>query len=69
MASPFTIYFYDVYGPGLDWLEESSVTSWTTQFFIPDLLEANKPSMIVVFETSCMILFYAGSLGFALGAF
>jgi len=33
------------------------------------LLEANKPSVIVVFETSGMIFFYAGSLGFTLGAF
>lgn len=69
MASPFSIYFYGVYGPGLDWLEESSLTSWTTRFFFPHLLEANKPSVIVVFETSGMILFYTGSLGFALGAF
>ena len=56
-------------GPVLDWLEESSLTSWTTRFFFPHLLEANKPSVIVVFETSDMILFYTGSLGFALGAF
>ena len=69
MASPFSIYFYGVYGPGLDWLEESSLTSWTTRFFFPQLLESNKPSMIVVFETSGMILFDTGSLGFALGAF
>ena len=69
MASPFSIYFYGVYGPGLDWLEESSLTSWTTRFFFPQLLESNKPSVIVVFETSGMILFYTGSLGFALGAF
>ena len=69
MASPFSIYLYGVYGPGLDWLEESSLTSWTTRFFFPHLLEANKPSVIVVFETSGMILFYTGSLGFALGAF
>ena len=69
VASPFSIYFYGVYGPGLDWLEESSLTSWTTRFFFPQLLESNKPSVIVVFETSGMILFYTGSLGFALGAF
>jgi len=53
----------------LDWLEESSLTSWTTRFFFPHLLEANKPSVIVVFDTSGMILFYTGSLGFTLGAF
>ena len=37
--------------------------------FLSSFVEANKPSVIVVFETSGMILFYTGSLGFALGAF
>jgi protein-S-isoprenylcysteine O-methyltransferase Ste14 len=69
MASPFAIYFYGVYEPGLDWLQGSSVISWTTQFSLPHLLEANKSNVIVVFETSGIILFFVGILGFALGAF
>ena len=69
MASPFAIYFYGVYGPGLDWLQGSSVTSWTIQFFLPHLVEASKSTVIAVFETSGMILFFAGILGFAVGAF
>ena len=28
MASPFAAYLYAVYGPGLDWLQASSATSW-----------------------------------------
>jgi protein-S-isoprenylcysteine O-methyltransferase Ste14 len=69
MASPFAIYFFGVYGPGLDWHEESSVTSWTIHFFLPHLLEASKSNVIVVFETSGIILFFAGIRGLALGAF
>ena len=68
MASQVIIYFYGVYRPGLNWLQGSSVTGWTTQFF-PNFLEAKKSNLIVVFETSGIILFFAGSLGFALGAF
>ena len=68
MASQFVIYFYGVYGPGSNWLQGSSVTDWTAQFF-PNLLEAKKSNLIVVFETSGIILFFAGSLGFALGTF
>lgn len=35
MATPFAIYFYSAYLPGLDLLNRSSWTAWMTTFFLP----------------------------------
>ena len=69
MASPFAIYFYGVYGPGLSWLQASDYTSWTIQFFLPHLVEASNSPFISVFETAGYIMFLGGLIGFAIGAF
>ena len=69
MVSPFAIYFHGVLGLDLDWIQGSSVSTWTIQFFLPNLLEASKSNVIEVLETSDMNLIFAGILGFALGAF
>ena len=45
------------------------MSTWTIQFFLPNLLEASKSNVIEVLETSDMNLIFAGILGFALGAF
>lgn len=41
MISPFAIYFYSVYGPILDFLAASPLTSWTTEFFLPHMVFPN----------------------------
>ena len=69
MVSPFAIYFHGVLGLDLDWIQGSSVSTWTIQFFRPNLLETSKSNVIEVLETSDIILIFAGILDFALGAF
>jgi protein-S-isoprenylcysteine O-methyltransferase Ste14 len=69
MASPFAAYFYAVYGPGLDVLQSTGLTNWTVQFFLPHALEATTSPIIPVLEPLGIVLFFAGLIGFAVGAF
>lgn len=41
MISPFALYFYSVYGPILNFLSASPLTSWTTEFFLPHMVFPN----------------------------
>ncbi|NIO05442.1 MAG: DUF1295 domain-containing protein [Proteobacteria bacterium] len=56
MASPFAIYFYSVYGPGLRFLNANPVMAWLSSFFLPH----------IVFETSSVWLNLRDVLGAAL---
>jgi protein-S-isoprenylcysteine O-methyltransferase Ste14 len=56
MASPFAIYFYSVYGPGLNFLNANPVMAWLSSFFLPH----------IVFETSSGLLNLRNVLGAAL---
>lgn len=38
MISPFALYFYSVYGPVLNFLFSSPLTSWTAEFFLPHMI-------------------------------
>lgn len=67
MASPFGVYFYAVYGPGLDWLEGAGSTRWIIQFFLPHLVEETRSFPVNVHATIGMALFSTGLAGFALG--
>ena len=35
MASPFALYFYSLYRPGLTFLEKIPAIAWITGFFLP----------------------------------
>jgi protein-S-isoprenylcysteine O-methyltransferase Ste14 len=37
MISPFGIYYYSVYGSGLDWLNAHALTAWLCAFFLPHI--------------------------------
>ena len=69
MASPFGVYLYAVYGPGLDWLEASGSTSWLIQFFLPHLVEETSSVLVDVHEPVGAVLFAGGLAGFAIGVF
>ncbi len=56
MASPFAIYFYSVYGPGLRFLNANPVMAWLSSFFLPH----------IVFETSSLWLNLRDVFGAAL---
>lgn len=46
MASPFAIYFYSVYKPGLEFFNKFPILSWVTQFFLPHIAEDTKSPVI-----------------------
>ncbi len=43
MATPFAVYFYSAYLPGLDALNRSQWTSWMTAFFLPHFAPTTSP--------------------------
>ena len=67
MASPFAVYFYAAYGPGLDWLQASGPTSWIIQFFMPHLVAETHSVLIDVHELVGRVLLIGGLAGFAIG--
>jgi hypothetical protein len=46
MASPFAIYFYSVYGPGLSFINNTPALAWLSSVFLPH----------IVVETSSVLL-------------
>ncbi len=58
MISPFAIYYYSVYGRGLNFLNNSPVTSWLTGFFLPHIA-----------KTSFFVLNIYKDIGWALAIF
>ena len=69
MASPFAVYLYAVYGPGLDWLQSSTRTSWRIGFFLPHIVAETRSVVIDVYGIVGQVLFAGGLGGFAIGAF
>ena len=69
MASPFAAYLYAVYGPGLDWLQSSTLTSWSIGFFLPHIVAETRSVVIDVHGIVGQVLFAGGLGGFAIGAF
>ena len=69
MASPFGAYFYSVYGPGLDWLQQFGFSGWTIWFFLPHIVEETQSHVINAAESFGIILFFGGILAFVAGAF
>jgi protein-S-isoprenylcysteine O-methyltransferase Ste14 len=46
MASPFAAYFYSVYRPALEFLDNYPALSWTTGFFLPHLVVETKSVLL-----------------------
>jgi hypothetical protein len=41
MISPFGIYYYSVYGRGLNFLNDHSSTAWLSSFFLPHIVKTS----------------------------
>lgn len=41
MISPFAIYYYSIYGKGLNFLSSNPVTAWMSSFFLPHIVETS----------------------------
>jgi len=59
MVTPFTVYFYSIYAPVLDWLESNPLTAWLTAFFLPHISYTGDPVLTA--------LAYLGPILFAAG--
>ncbi|MCX5864654.1 MAG: hypothetical protein NTW42_06240 [Deltaproteobacteria bacterium] len=66
MISPFALYFYSVYGPVLQTLAASPLTSWSTEFFLPHLVFPADPLIRAI--SLLQVLMVVGLLFFALAA-
>jgi len=64
MASPFAAYFYSVYKPALEFLDNYPAISWTTGFFLPHLVVETKSSLINAVPLIGGILSSVGLLAF-----
>jgi protein-S-isoprenylcysteine O-methyltransferase Ste14 len=68
MFSPFAMYFYGVYNPGLSLIRLSENTSWLTGFFMPHIARETKSFFISFHEAFGIFLFLSGLIAFTLGA-
>src|SRR3990170_7776994 len=59
MVTPFTVYFYSIYAPVLNWLESNPLTAWLTAFFLPHISYTGDPILTA--------LAYLGPILFGLG--
>lgn len=66
MISPFALYFYSIYGPVLQALASSPLTSWSTEFFLPHLVFPDDPLIRGI--SLLQVLMIVGLLLFSLAA-
>jgi protein-S-isoprenylcysteine O-methyltransferase Ste14 len=69
MVSPFAAYIYGVYGPGLEWLNQSGITRWLIGFFMPHIARETSSFFITWHETIGALFLVAGLAGFLTGAY
>lgn len=68
MASPFALYFYSVYKPGLSVLNHFPGISWLTGFFLPHIVEETKSPIINMLGLVGGLFFGLGLLMFVICA-
>lgn len=68
MASPFAVYFYSVYGPGLRFFSESPSLTWLSSLFLPHIAVESSSLLLDLRNVFGGILAMIGFLGFCLGA-
>ena len=68
MASPFAVYFYSVYEPGLNFLNEYPNAAWLISFFLPHIVEETSSTLINVHNVVGIVLAVIGFVAFCAGA-
>jgi len=68
MASPFAIYFYSVYRPGLSFINENQVLAWLSSFFLPHIVAETSSVLLNLHNVIGAMLAVAGFLTFCVGA-
>jgi len=68
MISPFAVYFYSVYSPGLDFLNDSATLSWLGQVFLPHIVSSSNSVILDILPMVGMSIAMGGFSVFVLGA-
>lgn len=68
MASPFAIYFYSAYGPGLRFVNDNPTLAWLCSMFLPHIAEETSSYLLNLRNIVGAILALLGFLAFCLGA-
>jgi protein-S-isoprenylcysteine O-methyltransferase Ste14 len=68
MVSPFAVYLYSVYGPGLQLTQTVPGLSWLAGFFLPHLVRDTGVLLLDLHEAAGALLFLGGLLVFVVGA-
>lgn len=68
MASPFAVYFYSVYRPGLNLLASVPGIAWLSSFFLPHIVVKTASPLLNAHNIIGGILFAVGLLAFAVCA-
>ncbi len=68
MASPFALYFYSVYGPGLRFINESPTLAWLASVFLPHIVVESSSILLDLRNVIGGVLGLFGFLAFCLGA-
>lgn len=68
MISPFGIYYYSVYGKGLNYLNDNSITTWLSSFFLPHIADTSALGLNVMkyiggcFACIGLLSFFVGAI-------
>ncbi|MBI4767375.1 MAG: isoprenylcysteine carboxylmethyltransferase family protein [Deltaproteobacteria bacterium] len=68
MASPFAVYFYSVYGPGLNFLNNNPAFFWLSGLFRPHIVAETTSTLLNLRNVIGGILSLGGFLGFCIAA-
>ena len=68
MASPFAIYFYSVYGPGLSYINSNPALAWLSSMFLPHIVIETSSPILNQHNVVGAILSFGGFLTFCIGA-
>jgi protein-S-isoprenylcysteine O-methyltransferase Ste14 len=68
MASPFAAYFYSIYGPGLNFMNENQALAWVSSYFLPHLVVETSSLLLGLHEPVGIAMAILGFLAFCIGA-
>lgn len=68
MASPFAMYFYSVYAPGLTFMQQNPVLAWLNSTFLPHIVAETASPILNLHNVIGAVLAVAGFLAFCVGA-
>lgn len=67
MASPFAIYFYSVYGPGLNFINNTPTLAWLSSMFLPHIVIETSSVLLNQHNIVGAVLAVIGFLAFCIG--